>query len=174
MAIALVALGSNVGDAMGHIQTAVRLLERHVSVLSISPVYETEPMYVVDQPNFLNAALAAQTSCGPMRLLSILKQIEREVGRLQSERYGPREVDLDLIAYGSLIFEHWADDRLVLEVPHPRAPERRFVLQPLADVAPDGFLPGLGKITDLLEATKHQATSVQRRDDVALSLHSVR
>lgn len=191
MALALIALGSNVGDAAAHLRSAVDLLSQEVRVVSVSAVYETEPMYVLDQPKFMNAALSAETELGPSRLLAVLKRIEQEVGRQARDRYGPREVDLDLIAYGSLIYsgpglevsrvsEMSAPARLrrsatlPLMVPHPRTPERRFVLAPLNDVATNFVLPGLGKVSELLEATKQQSASVQRREDVALSLHGVR
>lgn len=173
MAIALIALGSNVGDAPTHLREAIDLLSREMTVTAISEAYETDPMYVLDQPKFLNAALAGETELGPLPLLALLKKIEREVGRMSRERYGPREVDLDLIAYGSLKYKFVKVGETVLEVPHPRTPERRFVLQPLNDFAPQFVLPGLGSVESLLEATKQQAASVQRRVDVALSLHRV-
>ncbi len=173
MAIALVALGSNVGDAVANIRSAVEWLALEIEVREVSALYETEPMYVLDQPRFLNAALAADTDLGPLQLLTLLKRIEQAVGRQSRQRYGPREVDLDLIAYGNLIYVYRNMDEVVLSVPHPRTPERRFVLEPLNDVAPNGVLPGLGNIAELLEATKLQASSVQRRVDVALSLHRV-
>ncbi len=173
MALALIALGSNVGDASAHLREAIDLLSREIDIVDVSEAYETEPMYVLDQPKFLNAALSGRTELGPMRLLGVLKRIEKEVGRMTRERYGPREVDLDLIAYGSLMYQFREHKDLVLEVPHPRTPERRFVLQPLRDIAPTFMLPGLGRVDSLLEATKDQEASVQRRVDVALSLHRV-
>ena len=173
MALALIALGSNVGDAPTHLREAAELLSREIDVTAISEVYETDPMYVLEQPKFLNAALAVHTDMGPLPLLALLKRIEREVGRQSRERYGPREVDLDLIAYGNLKYRFVRVGETILEVPHPRTPERRFVLQPLHDLVPQVMLPGLGSVESLLEATKQQAASVQRRVDVALSLHRV-
>lgn len=173
MAVALIALGSNVGDSVANLRLALDLLGRQTDVLAVSDIYETEPMYVENQPKFQNAAVRVSTYLSPLQLLETLKGIESEVGRLRRERYGPREVDLDLIAYGSLsyVFESMGETKLT--VPHPRTPERRFVLEPLNDVAPHFDLPGLGVVSDLLQATKDQAASVQRREDVALSFHRV-
>lgn len=117
-------------------------------------------MYVEDQPAFVNACGALSTSEGPFQLLTHLKRLELEIGRLQRDRNGPREIDIDLIAYGSLQLR---SDRL--RVPHPRLIERRFVLQPLFDFAPDLVLPGLGIVRELLVATEGQADHVRRLTD---------
>lgn len=125
-------------------------LRSHIEVLDCSRVYETEPMYLVDQPPFYNAVLSGRTDLGPLGLLALLKATERNVGRTPSLRYGPREIDIDMIGYGDLSyhFADWTGDRLI--VPHPRTAERRFVLQPLADVAKTYHLPGIGVVADLL------------------------
>jgi 7,8-dihydro-6-hydroxymethylpterin-pyrophosphokinase len=115
-----------------------------------------------------------ETDAGPLRLLNTLKAIERRLGRTPAERYGPRELDLDLLTYGPLRYRHVADGRTVLVVPHPRTPERRFVLQPLFDIAPDMELPGLGAVSSLLFATEAQLESVRLFDDAVLSLPGTR
>jgi 2-amino-4-hydroxy-6-hydroxymethyldihydropteridine diphosphokinase len=127
-------------------------------------------MYVVDQPAFYNAAISACTDLNPMQLLKLLKDTEALVGRQVRKRYGPREVDLDLISYGSLQYTYALGGQVVLELPHPRSGERRFVLQPLADLDPKTVLLGLGQIRALLDATTDQAEGITRRDDAILSI----
>ncbi len=167
----LIALGSNVGDALGSLQRATLELSRRLGHLKASPVYRTAPMYITDQPPFLNAAASGETDLGPLPLLRLLKQLETELGRSPAERYGPREIDLDLIAYGSAAYSYDADGREVLRVPHPRVVERRFVLQPLSDLSNDLVLPGLGSIGDLLEKTKDQEADVVRLEHAVLPIH---
>lgn len=170
MAQAIVALGSNMGDRPANLREAADRLGAIGRRTGVSRVYETAPMYVEDQPPFLNAALRLDTALSPMALLRALKCVEQEVGRLKRERFGPREIDLDLIAYGRLEYRYWADGVEVLRLPHPRAGERRFVLQPLHDLDPELSLPGIGRVADLLEATSSQSSSVQVCEDAALSL----
>lgn len=165
-----IGLGSNLGNRVEQIRDAVRRLSEVFTVKGASPLYETAPMYVEGQPSFLNGMLAAETSLGPLGVLRVLKQTEAEVGRRPRERYGPREIDLDLICYGSLVYRFVdespdADRSAVLTIPHPRLVERRFVLKPLYDLAPDLFLPGLGPVFDLLVATNEQASTVQQVSD---------
>lgn len=119
-------------------------------------------MYVEDQPAFLNAVGLLETEEGPIALLKRLKATELEVGRLPRERYGPREIDLDLLAYGSLQLKSTLVGRSRLHVPHPRLAERRFVLQPLFDLDSQFVLPGLGEVGDLLSQTAHQADQVRQ------------
>lgn len=151
------------GDRLGQMQEAVARLAPEVEVLRVAGVYETAPMYVVDQPAFLNSAVAAQTSLGPFGLLARLKAIEESVGRSPRQRYGPREIDVDLIAYGCLRYRFDTADRTVLHVPHPAIADRRFVVQPLSDLGVE-FLPGHGPLSALLAATESQAESVRRID----------
>lgn len=139
----------------------------------LSPVYETAPMYVVDQPSFLNGVLLAETHLSPRALLAALKDIENRVGRLARTLNGPREIDLDLVVYGRASYAFYADDFATdasLRVPHPRLAERRFVLQPLHDLDPGFVLPGLPPVGDLLAQTEDQRTSVLLYEDAALSL----
>ncbi len=148
-------------------RNAVAALRRATDVKRVSSVYRTTPMYVEDQPPFLNAALIAETELGPRALLAKLKEIESQVGRQPRERYGPREIDLDLIAYGVLSYTYAGGER-PLNVPHPKTVERRFVLMPLCEIAPDFKLVGLGIAKDLLLQTKEQVDDVVRLDDAQL------
>lgn len=141
-----IGLGSNVGDRRVHISAALELLSHVVDDLRVSTLIETEPMYVADQPAYLNGAAMGFTSLGPLELLARLKAIEREVGRTPTARYGPREIDLDLLAYGRVQFR--SPGRLA--VPHPRTPERSFVLVPLAELDPGLYLPGLGVVGEMV------------------------
>jgi len=166
----LIALGSNMGDSLANLQEATLLLERCFDVVARSHVYKTAPMYVVDQPTFLNAAILARTSIGPKSVLRRLKELELQIGREERQHFGLREIDLDLIAYGTISYRYTEGKRLVLEVPHPRVVERRFVLQPVADVAPDFNLPGIGIVSELLKQTEHQADSVEKVDHALLSI----
>ncbi|MFY9233160.1 MAG: 2-amino-4-hydroxy-6-hydroxymethyldihydropteridine diphosphokinase [Fimbriimonadaceae bacterium] len=163
-----IGLGSNLGDRVGRIQNALDLLSGHVHLRAVSPIYETAPMYVENQPAFLNAAAIGETSMAPLAMLRMLKTVEMEVGRIPAERYGPREIDLDLVAYGCLCYRRMTEPRL--EVPHPRTPERRFVLQPLFDIAPELVLPGLPPLADMLAATMEQAAHVRKLEDAVLSI----
>jgi 2-amino-4-hydroxy-6-hydroxymethyldihydropteridine diphosphokinase len=131
------ALGSNLGDRRAHIAAAVARLAPAVAVERVSSLYETEPAYVLDQPRFLNAALRGRTALEPAALLTLLKRIERELGRSAGVRYGPRVIDLDILLYGDQ-----ALTTEVLTIPHPRMAERPFVLVPLAEIAPDLTPPG--------------------------------
>ncbi len=166
----LVALGTNVGDRLGNLNGALAALQTSMCVESTSAIYETAPMYVEDQPTFLNAAVKCQTDKGPLTVLRLLKSIESSVGRQTRERFGPREIDLDLVGYGALSYIFSDGDRTVLQVPHPKTPERRFVLAPLADIDPDGFLPGVGRISELLSQTNDQTQSVKKLTDAIFSV----
>lgn len=149
-------------------QRALDELAKFIRWTSASSIYETAPMYVEDQPSFFNSAAAGTTELGPFALLQRLKETERNVGREVRTRFGPREIDLDLIAYGRLQLASQGDR--TLELPHPRTLERRFVLEPLAEIAPELELPGLGSVSRLLEATNAQAQDVKRINDAVLSV----
>jgi 2-amino-4-hydroxy-6-hydroxymethyldihydropteridine diphosphokinase len=132
-------LGSNVGDRIGHLRAALRLLGEHgVEIEAVSSVYETEPVgEIVDQPDFLNAAIAIRTALEPKELLDVCKAIEVEQGRMfGGPRHGPRPLDVDILMLGELELE---SDRLTL--PHPQVAARRFVLMPLLELDPDLALP---------------------------------
>ena len=133
------ALGSNLGDRGKNLEKAVTELRVFVEVNQISPIYESEPKYVTDQPWFLNMVVAGNTALSASDLLAHLKELEVLIGRPPSERYGPRKIDLDIIFYG---------DNLIalpdLTIPHPSLEERMFVLRPLADIAPAKLHPASG------------------------------
>ena len=135
-----VALGSNMGDRLENLKRGLTRLEAVSELIAWSPVYETAPQYVTDQPAFLNMAVRGETEFKPRELLDKLKVFERELGRTEGERYGPRVIDLDIIFYGRMVI-----DEPDLRVPHPRMAERDFVLRPLADIANDWLHPESGK-----------------------------
>lgn len=134
------ALGTNLGDRMQNLREAVARLEPGVRTSRVSSVYETEPWGVTSQPRFLNLVVAGETELEPLALLDLLKRIEREMGRTEEARYGPRLIDLDILLYDDLEFR---SERL--EIPHPRLAERRFVLVPLAEIAPTALHPRLNQ-----------------------------
>ncbi len=146
---AYIALGSNLGDRELNLLRAVGEIGKLPSgrVTGLSPFYETSPVGVSDQPSFYNAALRLSTAMSPHELLARLQQIESAVfRRTRTVRWGPRSIDLDLLLYGNEVIDDEA-----LTVPHPRMAERRFVLQPLCDIAPDIVHPVLGlSMADLL------------------------
>jgi len=147
---AYVGLGSNLGDREELLQRAVDLLtaSRGVTLAATSSVRETEPVGFLEQPRFLNAAVAIDTDLGPRELLERLLAIERELGRTRrGPRFGPRTVDLDLLVMGDLVV-----DEPGLTVPHPRLHERRFALEPLAELDPALVVPGRGPVSALLAA----------------------
>lgn len=131
-------LGSNLGDRAENLRRALAFLPPAITVEVISPVYETEPAYVLDQPRFYNLACRAATTLAPLEALHHLKRLESEIGRAPGPRFGPRLIDLDVLFYSDLVL-----DTPELTVPHPRLAERAFVLVPLADIAPDFVHPVL-------------------------------
>jgi len=141
MTLAYVGFGSNLGDREQAILGAARAL----GVRRLSTIRETEPWGVEDQPPFLNAVGEVETQASPRELLERLLEVERAHGRVRVERWGPRTLDLDLLVYGDSQL-----DEPGLAVPHPRLAERVFVLEPLAELAPDLNVPGMGRVRDLL------------------------
>ena len=139
------ALGSNIGRRLKNLQTAIMSLEPLVHVLDCSPVYETPPWGIEDQPRFLNQVIEVETNQSPGELLIYLKAIEQKAGRVTTIRYGPRLIDLDILFYDDQVI-----DSPPLVIPHPRIPERAFVLKPLADIAPDFRHPVLGETVEHL------------------------
>jgi 2-amino-4-hydroxy-6-hydroxymethyldihydropteridine diphosphokinase len=144
---AFVGIGSNLGDREAHLARAIELLsaEDAIEVSGVSQIRETEPVGPVEQGPFLNAAVQVATDLAPRELLDCLLDIEQRMGRVRRERYGPRTIDLDLLLYGDEVV-----DEPGLTVPHPRLPERRFALEPLADLDPSLTIPGAGPISALL------------------------
>jgi 2-amino-4-hydroxy-6-hydroxymethyldihydropteridine diphosphokinase len=167
--VAVLALGSNLGDRATMLQGAVDAILESPAVtgIAVSPVYETAPVGGPDQPDYLNAVLLLDTELPALALLERAQAVEETFGRIRRERHGARTLDVDVIAVGD---EVRTDS--VLSLPHPRAHERAFVLMPLADVAPDLVLPGRGQVSALVAALPDQASSagVRKRDDVSLRL----
>jgi 2-amino-4-hydroxy-6-hydroxymethyldihydropteridine diphosphokinase len=147
--LAYVGIGANLGQREETLRRAVALLGSAdgVEVVAVSELRETEPVGVVDQPPFLNGAVSLKTTRSPRALLDLLLEIERSLGRVRGERWGPRVLDLDLLVYGNELV-----DELGLRVPHPRLHERRFALEPLADLNPELEIPGRGNVSALLAA----------------------
>ena len=149
MTRAYVGLGANLGPREVTLLRAVDLLAvaDGVEVIAVSRLRDTEPVGLMDQPPFLNGAVAIDTSLTARELLDLLLETERTLGRVRGERWGPRTVDLDLLVYG----EDTVDEP-GLRVPHPRLAERRFALEPLADLDPALLIPGLGTVSSALAA----------------------
>ena len=147
MTRAYVGLGANLGAREVTLLRAADLLAaaEGVEVVAVSQLRETQPVGVAEQPPFLNGAIALDTTLAPRELLEVLLAIERELGRVRAERWGPRTVDLDLLVYGDVVV-----DEPGLRVPHPRLGERRFALEPLAELDPELVVPGLGRVSDAL------------------------
>jgi 2-amino-4-hydroxy-6-hydroxymethyldihydropteridine diphosphokinase len=133
-------LGSNLGDRVRNLERALERLRAHLYMEAISSIYETQPVGVRDQPWFLNLVCVATTRLKPRALLEYVHEIEAALGRERGERFGPRTIDIDVLAY---------DDHVVdepdLSLPHARMHERRFVLEPLAEIAPDWRHPVSGR-----------------------------
>jgi 2-amino-4-hydroxy-6-hydroxymethyldihydropteridine diphosphokinase len=145
---AFVGLGSNLGDRERTLRAALDLLGRRpgVRVRRVSGFRETAPVGYVDQPDFLNAAAEVETTLGARELLDQLLGVERSLGRSrEGPRFGPRTIDLDLLLYGDAVV-----DEAGLTVPHPRLHERRFALEPLAELDPTLEVPGRGAVATLL------------------------
>jgi 2-amino-4-hydroxy-6-hydroxymethyldihydropteridine diphosphokinase len=152
-------LGSNVGDSRANLRAAIDALQRHgVRVSAESSVYVTAPQgEILDQPDFLNAAIEIETDLGPEELLDVCKRVERELGREQNApRHSPRPIDVDLLLLGGL--EH-RSERLTL--PHAEVTSRRFVLEPLLELDPDLALPDGTRLADMLPRLMDQR--VERR-----------
>jgi 2-amino-4-hydroxy-6-hydroxymethyldihydropteridine diphosphokinase len=143
--VAYVGLGSNLGHCEATVRRALELLGERVVVAAVSSLRETDPVGLVDQPRFVNAAARVETELSPRELLDVLLGVELELGRERRERWGPRTIDLDLLLYGDS-----AVDERGLTVPHPRLHERRFALEPLAELDPALVVPGRGRVSELL------------------------
>jgi 2-amino-4-hydroxy-6-hydroxymethyldihydropteridine diphosphokinase len=145
---AFVGVGANLGDRKRTIREALGLLDAdpRIEVVAVSSLRETDPVGYLDQPPFLNGAAELRTELEPHELLDALLAVERQLGRTRDgPRFGPRTIDLDLLVYGDDVV-----DGPGLTVPHPRLHERRFALEPLAELEPDLVVPGRGPVTALL------------------------
>ena len=138
MPIAFIGIGSNLGNRIENCIRAVEEISNFARITVISSIYETEPVDKKDQPDFTNCAIEIETSLSPFDLLTFLRSVENVIGRERIEKWGPRIIDLDIIFYDNLLIE---TDELI--IPHPRAHLRRFVLEPLSEIAPDFIHPNL-------------------------------
>ena len=151
MTRAVIAFGANLGERETTIASALTELDAHeaIDVVQVSPLLETVAVRAdgpdASHPSYLNGVAIVETSLTPHAVLAVLHDIESAHGRVRTERWGDRTLDLDLIVHG----EHIEDGNLV--VPHPRAHERRFVLEPWLDIDPDAVIPGRGRVSELLE-----------------------
>ncbi len=145
---AFIGAGANLGEPVRQLRQAQDALQKSpdIKFLAASSFYRTQPMGPVEQPPFINAVFSLEPEIGPRDLLSLLLDIEQKMGRVRKERWGPRVIDLDLLFYGDMVIGGGG-----LEVPHPRLHERRFVLAPMAEIAPGFVHPVLKKtVSELL------------------------
>lgn len=162
---AVISLGSNLGNRLETLQGAIDALEDTpgLRVKAVSPVYETEPWGVSTQPPYFNAVVIVRTTLPPLSLLERAHAIEEAFERVRDERWGPRTIDVDIVAYQGVV-----SDDPALTLPHPRAHERAFVLVPWHDVEPDAEVPGHGPVAGLPAA--REARGVTPRPDLTLVL----
>lgn len=162
MSRAVLSIGSNLGDRLATMQSALALLAAAgVRTVAVSPVYETDPVGGPEQPDYLNAVVVAETELSPYELLDVVNAAEDGLGRKRSERWGPRTVDIDIVVFDDVV-SHDAS----LTLPHPRVAERAFVIVPWSDVEPDAQLPGGLPIAQL--RAEIDDAGVRRRDDLVL------
>ena len=140
--------GGNLGNRLENIRQAVGMMKSLGTVTKKSGVYETPPWGIESQPRFLNACVLLETELAPAELLGRLKEIERNVWRVERERWGPREIDIDILTCGGEVL-----NGAELTVPHPLMRERAFVLVPLCDIAPDLRIPPGDAVSNILEKT---------------------
>lgn len=159
MAKVYLALGSNVGDSVTLIKNAVEELKAALSNIAVAPIYVSKAVGYTEQPDFYNTALRADTELSPEQLLAFVKKVEKKVGRIYRFRWGPREIDIDIIFYGDLVME-----TPELTIPHPRFAERDFVLQPIADINSGYIDPRSGHtVAALLEQLSDDQQAVLKR-----------
>ena len=158
MSRAVLSLGANVGDRLAALRAGVAALAERVTVDAVSPVYETAPVGVDPQPDFLNVVVLVTTDLPPRDLVAFGLDVERAAGRVPQPRGMPRPLDVDVVTYDDVV-----SDDPVATLPHPRAHDRTFVLRPWLDVDPDATLPGHGRVDALLAVAQGE---VRRTDHV--------
>ena len=146
---AVVALGANLENPREAVELAIALLRESTDVEKVSSLYETKPVGGPEQDNYINAICVIESDLPALDLLALLNGIEKSMGRVHIEKWGPRVIDLDLIQYGNIL-----SNSEELELPHPRAFERKFVLEPWYEIEPDAILLTHGGISQLLEELK--------------------
>lgn len=153
------ALGSNLGDRLGNLRKALRMLKLNgIEIVKSSDIFETKPVGPQDQGRFLNACIIINSNLSPHSLLALLKEIEHKIGRKKREKWGPREIDLDILLYGDKII---SEKDLI--IPHPEFPERAFVLLPLEQIASGWVHPINGKsIRELKDQLKDMDQTMLR------------
>lgn len=158
MAIAYIGIGSNLGNRQKNCSRAIEILvTKGIVIRKKSSMYEIEPWGVTDQPRFINMVVEVETELEPHELLRTLKDIEREVGRGETFKWGPRIIDLDILLYDDLFLRDNS-----LQIPHPLMHKRDFVLKPLCEIAPDKIHPLLKvRIRDLLQRQEKQGSRIQ-------------
>lgn len=143
---AVIALGSNLGNRELYIDSAVAELAKVIEITHLSTNHETDPVGGPEQPKYLNAIAIAETELDPRELMIIMLEIENRLGRKREVHWGPRTIDLDLIVFSDEVI-----DSEVLVLPHPRAHERKFVLEPWLEIDPGAYIPGIGEIESILQ-----------------------
>ena len=155
-------LGSNLGDRAANLNRAVAKLDSGpVRVSRVSSIYETTPVGVTDSsPDYLNLALKAETDLAPRELLEYVKSLERELGRAESYRWGPRIIDIDILLFDDVTMD--SDD---LTIPHPRMLERKFVLVPLLEIEPEAILPDGRRVSAVAESASLSSQSIRKTEN---------
>jgi 2-amino-4-hydroxy-6-hydroxymethyldihydropteridine diphosphokinase len=167
MMTVFLSLGSNLGNREEHLRAAVQeLMQRRVAVLRCASIYSTEPREVLDQPWFLNTVLWADTDLSPDELLSVCLEVEQVQRRTRDQMKGPRTLDIDILLFGNKIVQ-----KPGLTIPHPALSTRRFVLEPLAEIAPDYVDPASGKTVRQLLTDCNDTATVTRVSDAQVFCH---
>ena len=155
--IAYLSLGSNLGDRAANLRSAIAQSELAGRVIAVSSLYETQPVDVPDQPWFLNCVAAIETAKTPEDLLQFVLQIEAMMGRIRMREKGARNIDIDIVLFGDFVVDEHG-----LRIPHPAMHQRRFVLEPLVEIAPEVRHPALGKTALELLAQLPAGPAVRR------------